>query len=929
MKTQNKQIDTLLRDLKERTKELNCLYRVEELLNRTDVSIERLLQDVVAVLPSGWQYPEICQTKIVYNDRSYQSPDYTETPYLQSANIVVQDNDVGQIFVSYKSAVPLTNGEYFLKEETKLINTIADRIGHTILYQDLKNVFNEWDGIREDLLKERTGKWRAIVDTLRRSDKKLFIYISRKMLNFLCWKGVEEAKVLLDKFGTIKKIRSEESDDEVNRPSQKQTWEHILNMSNEIFQVASENLNEDQVVSCIQKWIKEDKSRFLVRAIANPNSVLSDVINAITRYRYIEAEEAILSPYVGKGLRVSLIRRFFSDDLKFINVAKNYIDINDYYDVTQRIIYPTGSRGKLGGKSAGLFLAAQILRKCDSSSELLNDLRVPETWYITSDGLTSFLHYNNLDDVIEQKYKEADEIRAEYPNIIQIFKNSYFPPDIIKGLSMALDHFGNRPIIVRSSSLLEDRFGAVFSGKYKSLFLANQGSKEDQLEALMDAVSEVYASTFGPDPIEYRAERGLLDFHEEMGILIQEVVGSRIGNYFIPIFAGVAFSNNEFRWSARINREDGLVRIVPGLGTRAVDRLSDDYPILIAPGKPELRVNVTPDEICRYSPKKIDVINLESNRFETMEISTLLEQFGNDIPQIHHILSKCEDDLILKPSSSLNLNFQEDQLVVTFDGMIARTPLIKQLRAVLTILQENLGTPIDIEFAHDGKNLFLLQCRPQSYSKESLPASIPKNIPKEDIVFTAGRYVPNGLISDITHVVYVDPGAYSRIPDLSDLSKIGSIIGKINKVLPRRRFILMGPGRWGSRGDIRLGVNVTYADISNTAMLIEIARKKGNYVPELSFGTHFFQDLVESSIRYLPLYPDEENIVFNESFLLESKNLLPELLPEYASASDTVHVIDVPRETGGSILRILMNADVVKAVGFFAPPTEKLSVSSQ
>ena len=131
---------------------------------------------------------------------------------------------------------------------------------------------------------------------------------------------------------------------------------------------------------------------------------------------------------------------------------------------------------------------------------------------------------------------------------------------------MVLDDFKDQPLIVRSSSLLEDRMGSSFSGKYKSLFLANQGGKRERLEALTDAIAEVYASTFGPDPIGYRAERGLLDFAEEMGIMIQEVVGTRVGDYFMPAFAGVAFSRNEFRWSPRIRREDGLLRLVPGLG---------------------------------------------------------------------------------------------------------------------------------------------------------------------------------------------------------------------------------------------------------------------------------------------------------------------------------------------------------------------------
>ena len=205
---------------------------------------------------------------------------------------------------------------------------------------------------------------------------------------------------------------------------------------------------------------------------------------------------------------------------------------------------------------------------------------------------------------------------------------------------------------MRSSSLLEDRVGSAFSGKYKSLFLANQGTKRERLAALQDAIAEVYASVFGPDPIEYRAERGLLDVHEEMGIMIQEVVGRGSVDYFLPAFSGVAFSNNEFRWSSRIKREDGLVRLVPGLGTRAVDRLSDDYPVLIAPGQPGLRVNVTPDEIVRYSPKKVDVINLEENRFETIEVEDLLREHGREIPGIQQMVSAVDEGHIRKPIGS-------------------------------------------------------------------------------------------------------------------------------------------------------------------------------------------------------------------------------------------------------------------------------------
>ena len=243
-----------------------------------------------------------------------------------------------------------------------------------------------------------------------------------------------------------------------------------------------------------------------------------------------------------------------------------------------------------------------------------------------------------------------------------------------------------------------------------------------------------------------------------------------------------------------------------------------------------------------------------------------------------------------------------------------------QLRSLLGLLREVLGTPVDIEFASDGRDFYLLQCRPQSYSVESAPTPIPRDIPSDRIVFTASRYISNGRVPDITHLVYVDPEEYGVLANLDEMREVGRAVAALNKVLPKRQFVLIGPGRWGSRGDIRLGVSVTYSGINNTAALIEVARKKGNYVPDLSFGTHFFQDLVEASIRYIPLYPDDPGIRFNELFLRRSPNILPDLLPEFAKLAAVLRVLDVPKTTDGLVLRVLMNADLQEAVGFLAPP---------
>ena len=926
MKDDRKSVDKMLSSLEKRSRELDCLYRVDEILADEKADLKETCQKLVENICLGWQYPLVCMVKIVIDEDTYASEHFEETPWEQAADIRVQDRVVGTISVYYSEEMPHADTGPFLKNEARLIRTIADRLGAYILNKQMKRVHRGWSPPGAEGVEQQRGDWQVILDLLRKTDKNLFVNLSHKMLNHLCWSGVQEAEDLIKSASLHQQTPEDELLEVSNRPYEKQSITFPIDLSDEVFRIAARHMSDDEILARLQKWIQEDKLTFLSQVV-NRNLSLSAVADAIRRYYYSSPAEGEYNSPRKKGIRVSLIRRFLSEQLEYINIAKDYIDISDFYELIKNTIFTTESHGKLGGKSAGIYLAAQIIRQAQKPGDGFINIKIPKTWYITSDMSLHFMHFNNLDDIVEQKYKGIDEVRFEYPHIIHSFKNSHFPPETVKGLSVALDDFGDGPLIVRSSSLLEDRLGAAFSGKYKSVFLANQGSKQHRLDALLDAVAEVYASTFGPDPIEYRTERGLIDFAEEMGIMIQEVVGTRVGDYFLPSFAGVAFSRNEFRWSPRIKREDGLVRLVPGLGTRAVDRLSDDYPALFAPGQPGLRVNQSIEDILRYSPKRADVINLKTNRFETVEMTQLLQEYGFELPLASKLVSVHKDGHISRPLGT-HLNFEDDDLPVTFDGLISSSSFIKQIHTILRLLEEKMHTPVDIEFAHDGKDLYLLQCRPQSYSDADVSVPIPRDIDDDKVVFSARKYVSNGRVPDITHIVYVDPEQYGKLADHSDLVKVGRTIGRLNQVLPKRQFILMGPGRWGSRGDIKLGVKVTYSDINNAAMLIEIARTKGNYTPDLSFGTHFFQDLVEAHIRYLPLYPDDDGILFNEELLSKSENILAQLVPESAALADTVRLIDVPSSTGGMILRVLMNADLDEAMGILSQPVPQAEASS-
>ena len=903
--------NALLLRLNERAKELECLYRVKEVISRA-LSIDEAFSKLVEIIPSGWQFPLLCSAKIIYENKSYQSEGFIPSKWFQSAELTIRGETAGAVEMHYNDdTVLITNP--FLPEEQQLLNTIAERIENFLFQRDLMSALSQWEKAKSDIEANRKPDWMIILELVEKMDSSLFKKLSRRMLNRLCLLGVEEAQNVLGCLGLKKSCDNIPIHQDVNIPSLKIKFELYDKFNQNIFKLASDNLSSDEITTYLNKWIKEDKTGFLVSVLEDTNTSVSEIAAAVSRFHHLNFADVEISDYTSSNINALFIQRIFTEQIEFVRSSREHLDINDFYPILQHSIYPNNSHGKLGGKSAGLFIAWQFLKKAGI------DVSIPRTWYVSSDYMLKFIYYNNLEEVLEQKYKCIEEIRADYTNLIQIFKNSNFPVDMVNSLSMAVEDFGNKPIIVRSSSLLEDRFGSAFSGKYKSLFLANQGTKEERLTAVLDAVAEIYASIFGPDPIEYRKEHGLLEFHEEMAVIIQEVVGEQSGDYFFPSFAGVGFGYNGYRWSPKIKKEDGLLRIVPGLGTRAVDRLSDDYPVLVSPTNPGLKVNPLPSEAFKYSPKMMDVINLRENVFETVEIKDFLKANGQ-YPDMEELFSVYEGD-IFKTRNRYQLDPEKDELVFTLEPLIRNKSIIEKLKAMLDELKERLETIVDIEFAYCGGRIYLLQCRPQAGTPASAPPPIPMDVDEKLVLFTAKKFVTNGVVDNIDYTVYVDPAAYNSLSSLHDLERVGKAVGQLNSALPKRRFILLGPGRWGSRGDIKMGVKVNYSDINNTAMLIEIARRKGDYVPEVSFGTHFFQDLVEASIKYLPLYPDDDNGIFNDAELTRSENMLSSIFPEFSDLSRVIYVTDIRKENNGRILRVLMNEDINQALAVFAEPS--------
>lgn len=659
--------------------------------------------------------------------------------------------------------------------------------------------------------------------------------------------------------------------------------------------------------------IKREEVHNLEHIASTAKPTFRELTEKIRRFCDLPLGETRLAPAEVVGTRVALMRHLVTDQLELIGIAKNHLSIRDFDVITQRVIGSDNGMGRIGGKAGGMILAHRILAPMDEGKDPFLPVAIPESYYLRSDVVEDFIRLNRLDEYQNQKYKPIEDVTREYPLIRGVFRNGDFPLKIVHDLRRVLEQIGNYPLIVRSSSLLEDRFGTAFCGKYESFFLANQGTLEQRLQALLGSIAQVYASTLAPDPISYRREHNLIDYVEEMAVLIQRVVGVQIGQYFLPSFAGVAFSKNEYRWSPRIQRDDGMMRLVMGLGTRAVDRSGADYPRMVALGTPTLRPESNVEEILRCAQKTLDVIDLKKNRLQSVKLQDVIsDEFR--IPMLDQMVSIRRGDELFTPTSR-HIDADPDDLIVTFDKLIRETPISSRIHEMLQRLEQEYGVPVDMEFATDGEKFYVLQCRTQSQSREHGPVVVPEDISGEDIIFDAHRHVRTGLIEDIEYIVYIDPSRYDAVPTRQRRVEIGHVVGRINRRLEAGSFTLIGPGRWGSN-DIRLGVPVKYSDINHCRLLIEVARQKDGFAPEVSFGTHFFQDLIEANIHYLPLYPDDKDVRYNETFFNQSSNILSQIVPDDTAFEDEIRVIHIPGASNGRRLTIAMDGDTDHALAY-------------
>ncbi len=618
-----------------------------------------------------------------------------------------------------------------------------------------------------------------------------------------------------------------------------------------------------------------------------------------------------------RALKQEAIRMLIGSDPSLNRLADKYFTLEDIFAIRERLI---GS-GRIGGKTTGMLLARKILLAEKGKVDFSPVLEHHDSFYIGSDVFFTFLVDNNLFRLRLQLTTNASLSWEEFEEIEEEFLAGSFPAEIMDQFRNMLDYFGQAPIIVRSSSLLEDSFGNAFAGKYRSDFCANQGSPEERMENFLRTIKRVYASTLSPDVLTYRLKRGLGESDEQMAILVQRVAGLPYRQYFFPSLAGVAFSHNLYAWSERIDPKQGLIRLVFGLGTRAVNRVSEDYPRMIAVSHPQIRPEAG-YRIAHYSQRLMDLLDLADNCFLTLPVTEVLG--GNNYPQLSYFVSLLQDGNPYDPPYSSN-PAAEEEFILTFNRLVEKTSFVSYMREMLEQLENAYGQPVDTEFTASvlkgGEvRINLLQCRPLWLPAQLESLKIPEDVPPERVLFRAQRVVNPALVEGIRYVIYVDPRGYSALGSESLRKQVGRLVGSLNRHprLREEKLLFMGPGRWGS-SNLHLGINTSYADIDNASILVELAWEKAGQFPEVSYGTHFFQDLVEAQITYLPVYPDQPQDQFNRDFFQQSPSILDFLLPRNEVFSETVRVIDIPAVTGGATAQLAAEPRPGQALCYLEP----------
>lgn len=580
-----------------------------------------------------------------------------------------------------------------------------------------------------------------------------------------------------------------------------------------------------------------------------------------------------------------IIESTMTRDPKMHQLLKQYYEPGDYFSLRDRMI---GS-GAIGGKACGMLLARKMVDTMMPEYQMHTEQH--DSFYIGSDVFYTYIVMNGcwmtrIRQRTEEGYLEAAE------ELKQGLLGGVFPANIREQFQNMLEYFGQNPIIVRSSSLLEDGFGNAFAGKYESVFCPNRGDIRERMEAFECAVKQVYASTMDPSALEYRRRRGLAKKDEQMAVLVQRVSGSYYGNYYLPCVAGVGYSYSAYKWMPDMDPSAGMLRIVMGLGTKAVDRTEHDYPRLVNLDRPEVTMLTRVADKHRFSQHRIDVIDMSANEFKEVTLDQLLP-----------VLPQWYKNTVLEHDYEAEDRLREygryrDIYFVSCQRLLANRKFTGMMKEMLHCLQTGYGNPVDIEYTVNltqGGDFVvnLLQCRPlyvgQEGGKTTLPQLSQENIFFEIIDSSMGQSVDKKI--DV--IVQVEPKAYYEF-EHARKPLVAEAIGMVNRYYSGsgKNRLLTVPGRIGTSSP-ELGVPVRFVDICGFCAICEVTDTRAGYMPELSYGSHMFQDLVEAEIFYGAIFGDRRTKCYERDYFTDRENLFGKICPNSPELKEIIRVYEV------------------------------------
>ncbi|MBN1656530.1 MAG: pyruvate, phosphate dikinase [Deltaproteobacteria bacterium] len=572
---------------------------------------------------------------------------------------------------------------------------------------------------------------------------------------------------------------------------------------------------------------------------------------------------------------------------RLYDLACRYLALSDVIKIRHRMV----GTGPIGGKSLGMLLAHAILQKTDPKwTELLEP---HDSFFIGADVFYTYLVQNGL-WWIKQKQKDPQLYLSGAELARHQMLKGTFPDYLVDKFTDVLDYFGPVPLILRSSSLLEDSFDSALAGKAKSVFCLNQGSRDQRIAEFINAIRTIYASYMSEETLKYRSARGLLEKDERMAVLVQRVSGVLCDKWYFPHLAGVGLSFNPYVWNETIDPAAGVLRLVFGLGTRAVNTTGGDFTRLVALNAPLQQVESAFTTERAYAQRKVDILDLERYALRTADFSEVVQT----CPSVPFELIASRDARL----QSLAMNKKSDSVFawsLTFEKLLTQTTFVDRMRELLSILQQAYENPVDIEFTvnfqKDGSYCIgLVQCRPTLVQRVGISAKPPETIDSgRRVLESQGPVIGRSREMRVDRLIYIVPALYGRLM-IKDRYKVAKLVGELTRLENRReppRIMLVGPGRWGTTTP-SLGIPISFAEIKRTHAVCEIVAMREGLTPEVSLGTHFFNELVETDILYFALYPERRNDFLNEPLLESFPNQLPALLPEQSAWAPVVRVLD-------------------------------------